>query len=91
DMCVNTVDVSYPCERGKELEVSTGILTSQQRVAGGFKIKDISDVPSEREVELTNDLVPGIGPVSVAPYRMSAAELSELKKQVEELLEQKFV
>ncbi|PNX84001.1 hypothetical protein L195_g040052 [Trifolium pratense] len=29
-MCVNTVDVSYPCERRKKLEVSTGSLTSQQ-------------------------------------------------------------
>nr|ABD28305.1 RNA-directed DNA polymerase (Reverse transcriptase) [Medicago truncatula] len=30
-------------------------------------------------------------PVSMAPYRMSASELSELKKQLEDLLEKKFV
>ncbi|MCI00567.1 RNA-directed DNA polymerase (Reverse transcriptase), partial [Trifolium medium] len=52
---------------------------------------DIPDVPPEREVEFTIDLVPGTKPVSMAPYRMSTSELTELKKQLEELLEKKFV
>ncbi|MCI62634.1 enzymatic polyprotein, partial [Trifolium medium] len=34
---------------------------------------------------------PGTGPISMAPYRMSASELKELKKQLEELLEKKFI
>nr|KYP34913.1 hypothetical protein KK1_044076 [Cajanus cajan] len=33
------------------------------------------------------DLVLGARPVSVAPYRMASAELVELKKQIEDLLE----
>ncbi|GAU42216.1 hypothetical protein TSUD_375650 [Trifolium subterraneum] len=37
------------------------------------------------------DLVPGTSPISMAPYRMSASELNELKKQLEELLEKKFI
>ncbi|GAU48598.1 hypothetical protein TSUD_179800 [Trifolium subterraneum] len=37
-MCINIVDVSYPCKRRKELEVNTGSLASQQRAANGFKI-----------------------------------------------------
>ena len=41
---------------------------------------EISDVPPEREVELAIDLGPGTRPVSMAPYRMYASELSELKK-----------
>jgi hypothetical protein len=53
--------------------------------------EDVSDVPPEREVEFTIDLVPGTSPVSMAPYRMSASELGELKKQLEELLEKKFI
>ncbi|MCI36648.1 cellular nucleic acid-binding protein, partial [Trifolium medium] len=53
--------------------------------------EDISDVPPEREVEFTIDLVPGTSPISMAPYRMSASELNELKKQLEELLEKRFV
>lgn len=53
--------------------------------------KDISDFSSEREVEFAKDLVLGISHVSITPYRMSTSELSELKKQLEELLEKKFV
>ncbi|MCI58435.1 cellular nucleic acid-binding protein, partial [Trifolium medium] len=45
----------------------------------------------EREVEFSIDLVPGTGPISMALYRMSASELKELKKQLEELLEKKFI
>ncbi|MCI58250.1 RNA-directed DNA polymerase (Reverse transcriptase), partial [Trifolium medium] len=52
---------------------------------------DVSNVPPKREVEFTIDLVRGTGPISMAPYRMSALELKELKKQLEELLEKKFI
>ncbi|CAI8594761.1 unnamed protein product [Vicia faba] len=52
---------------------------------------EIPDVPPEREVEFAIDLVPGTRPVSMTPHRMSASELSELHKQLEELLENKFV
>ncbi|XP_057426245.1 uncharacterized protein LOC130719650 [Lotus japonicus] len=52
---------------------------------------EIPDIPPEREVEFTIDLVPGTRPVSMAPYGMSGSELSELKKQLEELLEKKFI
>src|ERR1051325_10411682 len=52
---------------------------------------EIPDVPPEREVEFGIDLVPGTRPVSMAPYKMSASELTELKKQLEDLLEKKFI
>jgi len=52
---------------------------------------EILDVPPEREVEFAIDLVPGTKPVSMAPYHMSASELAELKKQLEDLLDKKFV
>ena len=45
-------------------------------------------IASSREVEFSIDLVPGTGPVSMAPYRMAPAELVELKKQIEELMAQ---
>ncbi|MCI40023.1 RNA-directed DNA polymerase (Reverse transcriptase), partial [Trifolium medium] len=54
-------------------------------------LEDVSDVPPKREVEFTIDLVPGTSPISMVPYRMSALELNDLKKQLEELLEKKFV
>ncbi|XP_058767821.1 uncharacterized protein LOC131641531 [Vicia villosa] len=43
--------------------------------------KDVTSLPPEREVELSIDLVPGTAPVSIAPYRMSPAELRDLKSQ----------
>ncbi|MCI58707.1 RNA-directed DNA polymerase (Reverse transcriptase), partial [Trifolium medium] len=49
--------------------------------------KDVSDVPPEREVKFTIDLVPGTSPIFMAPYQMSALELKELMKQLEDLLE----
>src|SRR3954471_10339098 len=52
---------------------------------------EIPDVLPEREVEFSIELVPDTRPVSMAPYRMSASELSELKKKLEELLEKRFV
>ncbi|XP_050919394.1 uncharacterized protein LOC127136927 [Lathyrus oleraceus] len=52
---------------------------------------DISDLSPECEVNFAIDLVPGTILVSMDPYRMSASKLSELKKQLEELLEKKFV
>ncbi|XP_058766421.1 uncharacterized protein LOC131640020 [Vicia villosa] len=51
----------------------------------------IPDIPPEREVEFTIDFVPGTRPVSMALYKMSASESSELMKQLEDLLEKKFV
>lgn len=44
-----------------------------------------------REVDFSIDLVPSVGPVSIAPYRMTLVELVELKKQIEELLEKQFI
>jgi len=52
---------------------------------------EIPDVSPEREVEFSIDLVSGMKPVLMAPYRMSASELAELKKQLEDLLDKKFV
>lgn len=47
--------------------------------------EDISDLPLEREMEFTINLVTGTSPVSMTPYRISASKLSELKKKLEEL------
>jgi len=42
--------------------------------------EEVSGLPPSREVEFTIDLVPGTGPVSMAPYCMASTELVELKK-----------
>ena len=52
---------------------------------------DITEIPPKRGVEFAIDLVPGMSLISIAPYRMSASELGELKSQLEELLEKQFI
>ena len=43
---------------------------------------DLPGLPSEREIDFPIDLVPGIAPISLPPYRMESAELKELKTQL---------
>ena len=45
----------------------------------------------EREIDFTIKLVPGAAPVSKTPYRMSTPEMLELKMQLQELLENKYI
>ena len=53
--------------------------------------EEVSGLPPRREVEFAIDLVPGVGLVSISPYRMAPTELVELKRQIEELLEKQFI
>lgn len=52
---------------------------------------DIGDLSLECEVEFFIDLVPDTSHVPMVPCSMYVSELSELKKQLEELLERKVV
>ncbi|KAK4381676.1 Retrovirus-related Pol polyprotein from transposon.6 [Sesamum angolense] len=52
---------------------------------------DLPGLPPHREVDFTIETLPGVAPISIAPYRMAPVELQELKKQLEELLEKGFI
>jgi len=52
---------------------------------------EILELLPSRDVDFSIDLIPGVGPDSMAPYRMTPAELAKLKKQIEDLLEKKFI
>jgi len=52
---------------------------------------EVHGLPPNMDVDFTIDLVPGAGPVSMAPYRMAPAELAELKRYIEDLLAKKFI
>jgi hypothetical protein len=62
-------------------------------------VRDFSDVfleelpgmPPDREVEFVMDLLPGTAPISKRLYRMSVEELKELKKQLMELQEARYI
>ncbi|CAL1382131.1 unnamed protein product [Linum trigynum] len=52
---------------------------------------ELPGLPPEREIDFTIELIPGIAPISVSPYRMSPLELKELKEQLQELLDKGFI
>ncbi|XP_070667530.1 uncharacterized protein [Malus domestica] len=52
---------------------------------------DLPELPPDRDVEFSIDLLPGTDPISLTPYRMAPAELRELKIQLQELLDKGFI
>ena len=48
-------------------------------------------LPSKRELDFTIELVPGAVPSSKAPYWMNILELNELKSQLKELIDKKYI
>ena len=52
---------------------------------------EIPQLPPSTDVDFAIDLIPRVGPVLMAPYKMAPAELAELKKQIEDLLKKKFI
>ncbi|KAH0649063.1 hypothetical protein KY285_034311 [Solanum tuberosum] len=53
--------------------------------------QDLPGVPPEREIDLGIDLLPDTQPISIPSYRMAPAELKELKEQLKDLLEKRFI
>ncbi|XP_016742711.1 uncharacterized protein [Gossypium hirsutum] len=45
-------------------------------------LKELQGLPLDREVEFGIELLPGTGPVFIAPYKMARKELVELKAQI---------
>jgi hypothetical protein len=52
---------------------------------------DLPRLPPDRDVEFTIQLKPDTAPISWRPYLMALKELAEMKKQLEELLEKRFI
>eukprot|EP00253_Pinus_taeda_P021744 PITA_21744 len=53
--------------------------------------EEIPGLPLRTNIDFTSELVPGVAPVSWAPYRMSVPELTELKIQLQELLDKNYI
>ena len=52
---------------------------------------DLPGLPPEREIEFEIEVYPGTDPISIPPYRMAPPELKELKKQLQELCDKRFI
>ena len=53
--------------------------------------EEIPGLPLKRELDFTIELVPGATPNSKAPYRMNILELNEIKSQLKELIDKKYI
>jgi hypothetical protein len=52
---------------------------------------ELPGMPPDRDIEFAIELQFGTAPISKRPYRMPPAELAELKKQLQELLDKVFI
>ena len=48
-------------------------------------------MPPDQELEFGIDLLPVSTPISIPSYRMTLAELKELKRQVQDLVDKGFI
>ncbi|WVZ85446.1 LOW QUALITY PROTEIN: hypothetical protein U9M48_032375 [Paspalum notatum var. saurae] len=53
--------------------------------------ESLPGMPPERNIEFSIDLVPGTAPIYKKPYRIADVELLEVKKQIDELLQKRFI
>ena len=53
--------------------------------------KELPGLPPDQEIEFEIELLLGTAPISKAPYQMAPAKLKELKQQLQELLDKKFI
>jgi hypothetical protein len=53
--------------------------------------EELPGMSPDRDVEFVIDLLPGTAPISKRPYRISGTQFIELKKQIKELLEKRFI
>jgi hypothetical protein len=53
--------------------------------------EELPGMTPDRDIEFIIELQPGTAPISKRPFRMPPAELAELKKQLQELLDKGFI
>ena len=54
-------------------------------------IEELPGMPPDKDLEFIIDLIPRTAPIAKRPYRMPANELEELKKQLQELQEKRYI
>ena len=54
-------------------------------------VDEIPKLPPRREIDFSIDLLLRSSPISKAPYRISLPELTELKIQLQELLDKEYI
>ncbi|XP_050896066.1 uncharacterized protein LOC127102777 [Lathyrus oleraceus] len=101
DLFLSTQQVNESVRDGAEVFMLLASLKlSENGTMGEFPVvrdfpevfpDEVSDFPPEREVEFMIDLIPGTSLILMAPYRMSPSKMKELKCQLEDLLDKRFI
>jgi hypothetical protein len=52
---------------------------------------ELPGLPPRREVEVSIDVFPKTMPISQSPYRIAHSKLTELKVQIQKLLDKRFI
>ena len=52
---------------------------------------ELPGLPPHRDIDFGIELHPGISPISMTPHRMALVELQELRVQLKELLDKRFI
>ena len=82
------IEVGYANQKDKTAML--GNIPVVQEFADVFP-EEVPGLPPKRDADFTIELIPGAAPVSRAPYRMSVPELTELKMQLQELLDKNYI
>lgn len=85
---IYAIQVGYANQKDKT--TTLGNIPVIQEFADVFP-EEILGLPPKRDIEFTIKLTPGATLVSRAPYRMSVPELTELKMQLQELLDKNYI
>eukprot|EP00253_Pinus_taeda_P015084 PITA_15084 len=85
---IYAIQVGYANQKDK-ISALDGILVVQEFV--DVFPEEVPGLPPKRDIDFTIELTPGATPVSRAPYRMSVPELTELKMQLQELLNKNYI
>eukprot|EP00253_Pinus_taeda_P013110 PITA_13110 len=81
---IYAIQVGYANQKDKMSAL--GNIPMVQEFADVFP-EEVPGLPPKRDIDFTIELIPRAAPVSRAPYRMSVLELTELKMQLQELLD----
>eukprot|EP00253_Pinus_taeda_P013044 PITA_13044 len=81
---IYAIQVGYANQKDK-ISALDGILVVQEFV--DVFPEEVPGLPPKRDIDFTIELTPGAAPVLRARYRMSVPELTELKMQLQELLD----
>ncbi|XP_070034749.1 uncharacterized protein [Nicotiana tomentosiformis] len=52
---------------------------------------ELSGIPPDREIDIRIDVIPGMQPIFIPPYKMAPEKLKELKEQLKDLPEKGFI